>query len=188
MSEQANNTAQGSVSLDFLRTFCGAVGMKTRDIMTALGYTEETSVRYMLAAGSAKLSDVRAVVGYPKDAEGRSLYAVAFSFAPAGASAPRPVRAPRLNMSSSGHLDFLWLAVQEEGLSKKDLAQRLGLNYYTVVRWFQNDDITMKRLWDIAAALGRDLLINVRPDGRGEEGGVRQRFNLLLEESRTINA
>lgn len=68
-------------------------------------------------------------------------------------------------------LAFLRVAMGRYGIERKDLAERLGLNYTGVNRWFKVDDIAISYLYEIAEAYGLKVRIKAtlkREDVPGE--------------------
>lgn len=53
---------------------------------------------------------------------------------------------------------FLAVALYENGISKRDVAQRLGLNPSGVFRWFSVDDIAISHIYAIAEAYGFEFI------------------------------
>lgn len=51
-------------------------------------------------------------------------------------------------------LAFLQIALQKYGISRKDLAEKLGLNYTGVNRWLHVDDMAISYIFDIAELYG----------------------------------
>ncbi len=53
---------------------------------------------------------------------------------------------------------FLNVALNENGINKRDIAQKLGFNPSGVFRWFRVDDIAIAHIYAIAEAYGLNVL------------------------------
>ena len=49
------------------------------------------------------------------------------------------------------------------GIQRKDLAEKLGLNYTGVNSWFKVDDISISYIYRIAGLYGLDVKVNLHP-------------------------
>ena len=56
-------------------------------------------------------------------------------------------------------LAFLRIAMSQYDIQRKELAERLGLNYAGVNRWFKVDDIAISYIYDIAELYGLKVVI-----------------------------
>jgi len=54
----------------------------------------------------------------------------------------------------TSRLTFLKVALQQSGISKTELAERLGITRVSVQRWFSMDDLNMKWIHRIAEVMG----------------------------------
>lgn len=67
-------------------------------------------------------------------------------------------------------LTFLRVALAMNGIESKDVAEKLGLNYTGVNKWFKVDDIALSYVFSIADAYGFKFHITVKPNKkRGKE-------------------
>lgn len=68
-------------------------------------------------------------------------------------------------------LAFLRIAMSQYGIERKDMAEKLGLNYTGVNRWFKVDDIAISYIYKIAEIYGLKVRIKaaVRPAGLPEQ-------------------
>ncbi len=64
-------------------------------------------------------------------------------------------------------LAFLRIALKKYGISRKDLAEKLGLNYTGVNRWFHVDDIAISYIFDIAELYGLKVKTIIKPKQTG---------------------
>jgi transcriptional regulator with XRE-family HTH domain len=61
--------------------------------------------------------------------------------------------------------------MEEKGISRSELAERLGVSKAAVSKLFNNgSNMTLKRLLTIAEALGQELRVNLGPVGRRIDG------------------
>ena len=65
-------------------------------------------------------------------------------------------------------LAFLRVAFSMYGISRKDVAEKLGLNYTGVNRWFRVDDIAINYIFKIADCYG----LKVRPIIKTKQAGA----------------
>lgn len=56
-------------------------------------------------------------------------------------------------------LAFLRIAMSQYGIQRKDMAEKLELNYTGVNRWFKVDDIAISYIYDIAELYGLKVII-----------------------------
>ena len=56
-------------------------------------------------------------------------------------------------------LAFLRVAMKRYGIGRKDLAEKLGMNYTGVNRWFKVDDISLSYVFEIAELYGLKVKI-----------------------------
>ena len=64
-------------------------------------------------------------------------------------------------------LAFLRIAMQKYGISRKDLAEQLGLNYTGVNRWFHVDDIALSYIFEIAELYDLKVKTTIKPRPTG---------------------
>lgn len=60
-------------------------------------------------------------------------------------------------------LAFLRIAMSQYGITRKDMAQKLDLNYTGVNRWFYVDDMALSYVYEIAETYGLRVRIKVVP-------------------------
>lgn len=68
-----------------------------------------------------------------------------------------------VNANGLSRLAFLRVAMGQYGIQRKDIAEKLGLNYTGVNRWFKVDDISISYIYRIAALYGLDVKVNLHP-------------------------
>ena len=59
------------------------------------------------------------------------------------------------------------IALKKYGISRKDLAEKLGLNYTGVNRWFHVDDIAISYIFDIAEIYDLKVKTTIKPKQTG---------------------
>ena len=67
-------------------------------------------------------------------------------------------------------LAFLRIAMSQYGIERKMIAEKLGLNYTGVNRWFKVDDIAISYIFDIAQAYG--LKVKIKASLKRQPGMV----------------
>ena len=68
-----------------------------------------------------------------------------------------------VNANGLSRLAFLRVAMGQYGIQRKDLAEKLGLNYTGVNRWFKVDDISISYIYMIAELYWLDVKVNLHP-------------------------
>lgn len=88
-------------------------------------------------------------------------YTIAYSFEQKGQNIKKGVQQTVAQMygCEGKRLEFLIVAMKVYGITSKDIAEKLGLNYTGVNRWFQVDDLAISYLYEIAECYG----LKVRP-------------------------
>ena len=78
------------------------------------------------------------------------------------------------------NLFFLREFISRMGLNIKQFAEAIGLSKEAVIYWFTTDDITLKRLYEIAYLMDADLQISINPKPRKEIIGPKVRTTMTL--------
>lgn len=73
------------------------------------------------------------------------------------------------------------------GLNNAQFAESIGVSTETVIYWFRMDDITLKRLYEIAYLMDADLQISINPKPRKEIIGPKVRTTLTLIDEHPIS-
>ena len=60
-------------------------------------------------------------------------------------------------------LAFLRIALKKYGITRKGLAEKLGLNYTGVNRWFRVDDISISYIFKIAELYDLKVKTTIKP-------------------------
>ncbi len=71
-------------------------------------------------------------------------------------------------------LMFLWGAIRRSGLTKKEVADRMGVPYSKLRWWKESEDVNISELYALAAALNASLLFVIEPveEPNTDEQGV----------------
>ena len=72
-----------------------------------------------------------------------------------------------VNANGLSRLAFLRVAMGQYGIQRKDLAEKLGLNYTGVNRWFKVDDISISYIYEIAKFYGLEVKVNLKQNRLG---------------------
>lgn len=81
------------------------------------------------------------------------------------------------------NLSFLTMALLRYGISKEEMAKSIGLGYTAVRFWFQRDDVSMSRLFQVCEGLGFSMDIRITPKDRPvQEGGRHLRTEIILSD------
>ena len=76
-----------------------------------------------------------------------------------------------VNANGLSRLAFLRVAMGQYGIQRKDIAEKLGLNYTGVNRWFKVDDISISYIYRIAELYGLDVKVNLHPKSASQGSG-----------------
>ena len=72
-----------------------------------------------------------------------------------------------VNANGLSRLAFLRVAMGQYGIQRKDLAEKLGLNYTGVNRWFHVDDIAISYIFEIAELYDLKVKTTIKPRPTG---------------------
>ena len=138
----------------FLRELVRSSGISIRDLADEIGVTPVT-IQHWYSFGNISLSRLLSIVdvlGYE--------FEIAIGKKPSlDYEEPSYFKFKDIRKLSLSNLHFLSCAINESGITKKDLAERMGLTRDAVTYWFsnKNDDITIRNLTMVANALGMDI-------------------------------
>lgn len=88
---------------------------------------------------------------------------------------------------SGKRLDFLRNALARFGIAQKDVAEKMGLHANTLIYNFQVDDMSIPRIYEIAAALDLELLINITPIEACRQGDERRGCHVVTTITKTVD-
>lgn len=72
-------------------------------------------------------------------------------------------KAPDPDSVDCRRLEFLQIAMAKNGITKKDIADRIDIKYNTVRHWFIVDDMYLSYVFTIANLYGFDVNISIKP-------------------------
>lgn len=138
----------------FLRELVRSSGISIRDLADEIDVTP-ASIQHWLSFGNISLSRLLSIVdvlGYE--------FEIAIGKKPSlDHEEPSYTNFSDIDKMSLPKLHFLSWALNESGITKKVLAERMGLTRDAVTYWFgkKNDDITIRNLVSVANAFGMDI-------------------------------
>lgn len=78
------------------------------------------------------------------------------------------------------NLAFLSIALRECSLCKKEVADKLNITESAVHQWFQKDDITFKRLFEICEKCDFDIYFRIRPEKK-QVSDVKNKARVVMD-------
>lgn len=146
-------TSTEPVHTAFLRNVILSSGVTIQDLAKRINLTT-TSVHHWFQCDDIRLSkviQVARVLGYDLQVSiDKKPYQL-------GKSEPSYFSFNEMEKLSLKNLYFLKHAIKESGITKYELAARLGITKEAITYWYVADDITLRRLTACANILGRDL-------------------------------
>ena len=164
--------------LAFFRCFLNAIGKDREAVAAAAGVTMVT-VSYWWRNDNARLDQLMDIA----DAFGYRLE-VRLS----GDGSPARVEVKDLDTDDDGRyvlkrMSFLSFALRQCGITKTELAARLGVSVYTVQAWYKSDTINLDRIYDVARVTGCDVNFTISPkegDGARTRGSLKSTYDIAL--------
>lgn len=148
--------------LDFLVSFMGAVGINCEDVARILGYATVRSINSWFKVDNCPLAQVYALA----DKTGYS-FNVTLSKKRLTPQNPQKVGVQDVMVNDGTFIlkrtSFISIACREAGVTKEELARRLGVSATALYRWIQIDDVKVMVAYEIAEALGLDIYFNFTP-------------------------
>lgn len=151
--------AENVKRLQFLLTIMEAKGMGKHDLAALMGKTPQNIFTYF-KRDDMKLSvaqDIFAKLGYE------------LSFRLTRKGTKQDVVMDVENLIVDGRLSrlaFLRIGLAQYGISRHEVAEKLGLNYTGVNRWFKVDDIAISYLYEIAEKFNLQLRITAAQEAK----------------------
>ena len=93
----------------------------------------------------------------------------------------------KARVRSGKRLDFMCNAFSRFGITQKDVAEIMKLHANTLVYNFQVDDMSIPRIYEIAAALELELLINISPLDVCHQGDDRKGCHVVTTITKTVD-
>ena len=145
--------AESEKKLQFLLSLLEYKGVAKRELARMLGMTPQSIFTYF------KRDDMK--LSFAQTVASKLGYELVFRLEKADAqlqSGALEIEAP-VGDGGLSRLSFLRVALQQYGISRKELAEKLELHYMGVNRWFAVDDIAISYLYEIAQLYGLQVKI-----------------------------
>jgi len=145
--------AESEKKLQFLLSLLEYKGVAKRELARMLGMTPQSIFTYF------KRDDMK--LSFAQTVASKLGYELVFRLEKADAqlqSGALEIEAPAGDGGLS-RLSFLRVALQQYGISRKELAEKLELHYMGVNRWFKVDDIAISYLYEIAQLYGLQVKV-----------------------------
>ena len=145
--------AESEKKLQFLLSLLEYKGVAKRELARMLGMTPQSIFTYF------KRDDMK--LSFAQTVASKLGYELVFRLEKADAqlqSGALEIEAPAGDGGLS-RLSFLRVALQQYGISRKELAEKLELHYMGVNRWFKVDDIAVSYLYEIAQLYGLQVKV-----------------------------
>lgn len=144
--------AENEKRLQFLLTMMDAKGVSKYELARMLGNTPQNIFTYF------KRDDMKLSVA--QDIFSRLGYDLQFRLEREGEKRDVVMDVEGLLIGGQlSRLAFLKIAMSQYGIGRKEMAERLGLNYTGINRWFKVDDIAISYIYEIAEAFGLKVRI-----------------------------
>ncbi len=143
--------------LDFLRALLRASGITLNELADHFNVSRVT-VGNWFKVDDIRLSRAKEICEYC----GYS-FSLSICRSPYEQDAPVHHLGRRAMQYERRHLPFLCVAMAREHVTSQEIANRLGLYYTTVHRWFDKNDMFLSRVEDVADVLDSSVLIDVTP-------------------------
>ena len=145
--------AESEKKLQFLLSLLEYKGVAKRELARMLGMTPQSIFTYF------KRDDMK--LSFAQTVASKLGYELVFRLEKADAqlqSGALEIEAP-VGDGGLSRLSFLRVALQQYGISRKELAEKLELHYMGVNRWFKVDDIAVSYLYEIAQLYGLQVKV-----------------------------
>lgn len=143
--------------LQFLESLMAAIGVSKPELAHLMRMTPQNIFAYF-KRDDMRLSCAMQIVD-------RLGYELSFSLDRENPSSPLCVVEIELSQDQDnvGRLAFLRVAMKKYGITRKDIADRLGLNYTGVNRWFFIDDMAISYIFKIAELYDLKVRTTIKP-------------------------
>lgn len=172
----------GYERLGFFSTFLKSQGLVYEDVAKLVGFTRIAVGHWFIIDDMSlkMMSNIIDMLGYSLDIR---LYREGVEI-----EGPRIDETKLLRMKEDGlkmtRLSFLSVALMRYGITKEEMAKSIGLGYTAVRFWFQKDDVSMSRLFQVCEGLGFSIDIRITPKDCGTSGeGRHLRTEIVLREN-----
>lgn len=152
--------AESEKKLQFLLSLMESKGVGKNEIARMMGVTPQNVFTYF------KRDDIK--LSYAQEIANKLGYDLSFRLESEDAQQRNVIMEIEGLVGKDGlqRLAFLRVAMSQNGIERKDLAEKLGISYTGVNRWFKVDDIAISYLYKIAELYGLKVKIKgtVRKD------------------------
>ena len=143
-------------NLHFLESLLASIDMSKPELAHLMGMSPQNIFAYF------KRDDMR--LSFAQEVVDRLGFELRFSL---GKEDPSPsciveIELPQ-GQDSADRLAFLRMALKYYEISRKDVAEKLGLNYTGVNRWFKVDDISISYIFKIAELYDLKVKTTIKP-------------------------
>lgn len=161
--------AESEKRLQFLLSMMDSRGVSKHELARMMGVSAQNIFTYF------KRDDMK--LSYAQEVAGKLGFDLSFRLESEDAPLKNVFAEIETLVGKDGlqRLAFLRIAMSQYGIERKDLAERLGLNYTGVNRWFKVDDIAISYIYKIAELYGLKVKIKatiLRVQNPGEIGLV----------------
>lgn len=147
-------------NLSFLESLLASIGVSKPELARLMKMSPQNIFAYF------RRDDMR--LSFAQEIVDRLGYVLSFSLE---REAPSSMHVVEIELSQGTDtidcLAFLRIAMQKYGISRKDLAEQLGLNYTGVNRWFHVDDIAISYIFKIAELYDLKVKTTIKPRPTG---------------------
>jgi transcriptional regulator with XRE-family HTH domain len=146
--------AESEKKLQFLLEMMEAKGVGKHELARLMGVSPQNIFTYF------KRDDMK--LSYAQDVAGKLGYDLSIVLEKDDAPLSNVIVNVEALIGQEGilRLAFLRIAMSRYGIERKDLAEKLGLNYTGVNRWFKVDDIAISYIYKIAELYGLKVKVN----------------------------
>ena len=145
--------AESEKKLQFLLSLMESKGVGKNEIARMMGVTPQNVFTYF------KRDDIK--LSYAQEIANKLGYDLSFRLESEDAQQRNVIMEIEGLVGKDGlqRLAFLRVAMSQYGIERKDLAEKLGISYTGVNRWFKVDDIAISYLYKIAELYGLKVKI-----------------------------
>ena len=140
-------------NLQFLESLLASIDMSKPELAHLMGMSPQNIFTYF------QRDDMR--LSFAQRVADRLGYELSFSL---DMETPSPICIVEIELPQGvDRLAFLRIALKKYGITRKGLAEKLGLNYTGVNRWFRVDDISISYIFKIAELYDLKVRTTIKP-------------------------
>ena len=147
--------------LDFLRNFLAAVGLSQKDVAQLAGVSTVT-VSNWFRSDNMRIDQVTDIIS-------KTGYTASIILTRRNDMPELPINVTPEDFNDGEgrfvlkRMAFLSFALREIGVTKQELAERLGITPYSVTAWYKADTVAIDRVFQIAKAYDLNIYIDIQP-------------------------